>query len=57
MAYENSMHHTILCFDGHCDHWSMLVENFKRSMEYWYIVESGVAKPEAEVMFDNGAEL
>ena len=30
-------------FDGHYDHWSMLVENFLRSEEYWNIVEHGVS--------------
>ena len=36
-------------FDGHYDHWSMLIENFLRSKEYWYVVESGVAAPVAGV--------
>ena len=29
-------------FDGHYDHWSMLMENFFRSKEYWSLVESGI---------------
>ena len=37
-------------FDGHYDHWSMLMENFLRSKEYWHIVESGVAEPAVGVM-------
>ncbi|XP_057982379.1 uncharacterized protein LOC131167602 [Malania oleifera] len=32
-------------FDGHYDHWSMLMENFLRSKEYWLIVESGIEEP------------
>nr|KYP50277.1 Retrovirus-related Pol polyprotein from transposon TNT 1-94 [Cajanus cajan] len=28
-------------FDGHYDHWSMLMENFLRSKEYWSLVETG----------------
>ncbi|KAK3001482.1 hypothetical protein RJ639_021878 [Escallonia herrerae] len=32
-------------FDGHYDHWSMLMENFLRSKEYWQVVESGVKEP------------
>ncbi|KAK2987329.1 hypothetical protein RJ640_023630 [Escallonia rubra] len=32
-------------FDGHYDHWSMLMENFLRSKEYWLVVESGVGEP------------
>ncbi|XP_027155354.1 uncharacterized protein LOC113755580 [Coffea eugenioides] len=29
-------------FDGHYDHWAMLMENFLRSKEYWNVVENGV---------------
>ncbi|GAU51028.1 hypothetical protein TSUD_291040 [Trifolium subterraneum] len=29
-------------FDGHYDHWSMLMENLLQSKEYWSIVEMGV---------------
>lgn len=32
-------------FDGHYDHWSMLMENFLRSKEYWKFV--GVVTPVA----------
>ncbi|XP_015158900.1 uncharacterized protein [Solanum tuberosum] len=32
-------------FDGHYDHWSMLMENFLRSKEYWPIVEDGINTP------------
>ena len=28
-------------FDGHYDHWSMLMENFLRSKELWGLVETG----------------
>lgn len=31
-------------FDGHYDHWSMLMENFLRSKEMWLLVEEGVEK-------------
>ena len=34
-------------FDGHYDHWSMLMENFLRSKEYRHVVETGVATPVA----------
>ena len=34
-------------FDGHYDHWSMLMENFLRSKEYWSVVESGIQEPPA----------
>ena len=29
-------------FASHYDHWSMLMENFLRSKEYWSIVESRI---------------
>lgn len=29
-------------FDGHYDHWAMLMENFLRSKEYWDLVETGI---------------
>jgi hypothetical protein len=29
-------------FDGHYDHWSMLMENFLRSKEFWTLIEQGV---------------
>ena len=29
-------------FDGHYEHWSMLMENFLRSKEYWSLVENGI---------------
>lgn len=32
-------------FDGHYDHWSMLMENFLRSLEMWNLVEEGVPSP------------
>ena len=34
-------------FDGHYDHWSMLMENFLRSKEYWQVVENGIETPKA----------
>jgi len=36
----------IPCFDGHYDHWSILMENLLRSKEYWSLVETGYAEPE-----------
>jgi hypothetical protein len=29
-------------FDGHYDHWVMLMENFLWSKEYWGLIENGV---------------
>ncbi|KAM1053550.1 hypothetical protein ACFX2I_000976 [Malus domestica] len=43
MASENSfVQPAIPRFDGHYDHWSMLMENFLRSKEYWNLVELGI---------------
>ncbi|XP_075634654.1 uncharacterized protein LOC142607088 [Castanea sativa] len=44
MASENFVQPGHSRFDGHYDHWSMLVENFLRSKEYWTVVVSGVAE-------------
>ena len=44
MAFESFVQPTIPCFDGHYDHWSMLMENFLRSKEYWMIVVSRVVE-------------
>ena len=32
-------------FDGDYDHWSMLMENFLRSKEYWPLIEPGIEEP------------
>jgi hypothetical protein len=32
-------------FDGHYDLWSMLMENFLRSKEYWGLIEIGYEEP------------
>jgi hypothetical protein len=37
-------------FDGHYDHWSMLMENLLRSKEYWSLVEIGYAESEDGVI-------
>lgn len=39
---------SILKFDGHYNHWSMLMENFLRLKEYWTFVEQGVPAATAE---------
>ncbi|KAL5560315.1 hypothetical protein UlMin_036526 [Ulmus minor] len=45
MSSDNYVQPAIPRFDGHYDHWSMLMENFLRSKEYWTIVEIGVTEP------------
>nr|KYP40696.1 hypothetical protein KK1_037948 [Cajanus cajan] len=47
MATDNFVQPAIPRFDGHYDHWSMLMENFLRSKEYWQVVSDGI--PESEV--------
>lgn len=44
MAADNStfVQPAIPRFDGHYDHWSLLMENHLRSKEYWSIVESEI---------------
>ena len=43
MATENNfVQPAIPKFDGHYDHWSMLMENFLHSKEYWSLVEIGI---------------
>ncbi|KAI5348624.1 hypothetical protein L3X38_001511 [Prunus dulcis] len=32
-------------FNGHYDHWSMLMENFLRSKEFWSLIETGYEEP------------
>ena len=39
---SNFVQPTIPKFDGHYDHWAMLMENFLRSKEYWHLVETGI---------------
>jgi hypothetical protein len=41
---ENSsfVQQSIPKFDGHYDHWAMLMENFLRSKEYWSLVENRI---------------
>jgi len=34
-------------FDGHYDHWSMLMENFLKSKEYWELIEPGYVQLES----------
>ena len=41
---------TIPHFDGHYDHWSMLMESFLRSNEYWGLVENGIGEPAADTI-------
>jgi len=36
-------------FDGHYDHWLMLMENFLRSKEFWSLVKRGILVLKADV--------
>jgi hypothetical protein len=43
MAAENTfVQPAITKFDGHYNQWSMLMENFLHSKEYWSLVENGI---------------
>ncbi|XP_073138113.1 uncharacterized protein [Henckelia pumila] len=42
MASDNFVQPAIPRFDGHYDHWSMLMENFLRSKEYWQVISEGI---------------
>ncbi|XP_058071361.1 uncharacterized protein LOC131220486 [Magnolia sinica] len=57
MASETFVHPTILLFDGHYDYWSMLMENFLRSKEYWTVVFSRVAEPAASFVLTDAQKL
>jgi len=45
MASENFVQTAIPRFDGYYDHWSILMENFIRSKEYWQVVVDGIPEP------------
>nr|GMD95646.1 Retrovirus-related Pol polyprotein from transposon TNT 1-94 [Ipomoea batatas] len=65
MATESSfVQPAVPKFDGHYDHWAMLMENFLRSKEYWIVVENeipaaaeGGASSEAERKRIEGLKL
>ncbi|XP_039045100.1 uncharacterized protein LOC120184790 [Hibiscus syriacus] len=44
MTSDSFVQPSIPCFDGHYDHWSMLMENFLRSKEYWQAVSKGISE-------------
>ncbi|KAL0350103.1 UNVERIFIED_CONTAM: hypothetical protein Sradi_4159500 [Sesamum radiatum] len=47
MASENFVQPAIPRFDGHYDHWGMLMENFLRLKEYWQVASDGIPKLKA----------
>ena len=42
---SNFVQAAIPCFDGHYDYWSILMENFSRSKEFWPIIKYGIQEP------------
>ncbi|KAI3465235.1 hypothetical protein Pfo_021898, partial [Paulownia fortunei] len=50
MALESFVQPAIPRFDGHYDHWSMLVEVFLRFKEFWQVVDSRIAEPPSLVI-------
>ena len=49
MSSENFVQPAIPHFDGHYDHWSMLMENLLQSKEFWQVVADGVTTPSDDV--------
>ena len=37
-------------FDGDYEHWAMLMENMLRSKEWWDLIETGISRPERNVI-------
>ena len=50
MASENFVQSAIPRFDGHYDHWSMLMDNFMRSKDYWQLIVYGVTESAVNTM-------
>ncbi|KAK4417013.1 hypothetical protein Salat_2526800 [Sesamum alatum] len=49
MATESSsVQPSVPKFNGHYDHWAMLMENFLQSKEYWGVIENGLPAAVAE---------
>ncbi|KAH7524627.1 hypothetical protein FEM48_Zijuj06G0139300 [Ziziphus jujuba var. spinosa] len=57
MATDNFVQPAIPRFDGHYDHWSMLMENFLRSKEYWQVVSDGVKEPAAGTILTDAQRM
>ncbi|GMI82753.1 hypothetical protein HRI_001944600 [Hibiscus trionum] len=57
MASENFVQPTIPHFDGHYDHWGMLMENFLRSKEYWQVVSDGIPELTAAMTYAQKTEI
>jgi hypothetical protein len=53
VSENNFVQPSIPRFDGHYDHWSMLMENFLKSKEYWSIVDSGIPELTEGVVLTN----
>lgn len=53
---NNFVQATIPRFDGHYDHWSMLMKNFMWSQEYWQITEFGIQQPTGTTLTDSQKE-
>lgn len=57
MASKTFVQPAIPRFDGHYDHWSMLMENFLRSKEYWTVVVSVIAEPAVGVVLTDAQKM
>ncbi|PHT31959.1 hypothetical protein CQW23_28296 [Capsicum baccatum] len=54
---SNFVQTTIPRFDGHYDHWSMLMENFLQSKKYYPIVEDGIDTPAVGEILTNAQKI
>jgi len=53
---KNFLQPAIPHFDGHYDHWSMLMENLLRSKGYWSLIETGYQELVAEMVLSEAQQ-
>ncbi|GMJ12457.1 hypothetical protein HRI_004914900 [Hibiscus trionum] len=53
---KNFMQPAVPRFDGHYDHWSLLMENLLRSKGYWSLIETGYNEPSAGVVLSEAQQ-
>lgn len=57
MATDNFVQPAIPRFDGHYDHWSMLMEKFIRSKEHWQVANTGIQRPATGAVLTEAKKL
>ncbi|GMJ02454.1 hypothetical protein like AT1G48720 [Hibiscus trionum] len=53
---KNFMQPDVPRFDGHYDHWSLLMENLLRSKGYWNLIETGYNEPATGVVLSEAQQ-